>query len=343
MAWYNTEINTHPNVLWSRVRFYRNIEGGKFNLSLDRKKLAGIISKASEVLQNNGFHLSEESGDIAYLSYAELGYADYGFIASETDKVLYMNEPCSLCVTVGGRDMFCIQSLLCGRSLEEAYCSANEAELLLDSVFDFAYSDNIGYISPEISHTGHGVEFALSLYLPALSGLDIIKKLTKKADMCNIDLYPMTTYEKNPGHIYILDYIPENSVSVKDAECKLMDFANYIISIEKEYEHNVFGDNNAILNKAWRAFGIMEYCSACSEEELLKLISNIRISHCLGYESQLPYLISIGNLNKLQSELMNTYIRLTKKDECDTLDKCDKERAKVLNGYIKSLKNYKGN
>ena len=88
--------------------------------------------------------------------------------------------------------------------------------------------------------------------------------------MCYIDLYPMTTYEGNPGHIYVLDYIPDSFVSIRDAEGKILDFARYMMTVEREYEHNVFCDNNAILNKAWRTFGIMEYCSDCSEEEMLK-------------------------------------------------------------------------
>ena len=343
MAWYNTEINTDPNILWSRVRFFRNIEGGKFDLSLDRKKLQGIILKASELLQNNGFHLAEESGESAYISYAELGYADYGFITSDADRVLYMNEPCSLCVTVGGRDMFCIQSLLCGMAIEEAFCSAQEAELLIDGAFDFAYSDSIGYISPEISHTGHGVEMSLSLYLPALSGLDVIKKLTKKANLCDINIYPMTTYEKNPGSIYVLDYIPHSYVNLIDAQKKLIDFANYIISIEKEYEYNVFGDNNAVLNKAWRAFGIMEYCSCCSQEELYKLISHIRLCHCLECNGDLPYSVTLGNLNKLGAELTSSYLKLSNKGDLETQQSYDNVRAKALNAYIKTLKNDKGN
>lgn len=342
MAWYNTEINANPNVIWSRVRYFRNIDGERFNLSLDRKKLTSVISRASELLQNSGFHLSEESGDIAYISYAELGYADYGFITSDNEKLLYMNEPCSLCVTVGGKDMFCIQSLLCGMAVEEAFNSAQEAELLLDGVFDYAYSDNIGYISPEISHTGHGIEMAVALYLPALSGLDIIKKLIKKANLCNIDIYPLTVYENNPGCIYIIHYIPPSFVDLNDAQKKLIDFVNYIISIEKEYAHNVFGDNNAILNKAWRACGIMEYSSSCTEEELYKLLSNIRLCHCLECQSSLPYVISLGSLNRLCAELSNSYLRLISKDECDIQSNYDKERAKSLNYYIKSLKSDKG-
>ena len=111
-----------------------------------------------------------------------------------------------------------------------------------------------------------------------------------------------------------------------------------IEALEKEYESNIFGDNSALLNKAWRSVGIMEYGSTLTEAEMLSLISNIRLTHCLGCSDKLPYYIDIASLNTLQTELMNTYIYSEINADDVSKEGCDKERARRLNEYIKALR-----
>lgn len=337
MAWYDIDVKCDPHIIWSRARIYRNVDGMRFDLSLERKNLNTVIQKVGDILQKNGFHASNERGDAAYFAYAELGYADSGFIGSDNEKVLYLNEPCNISVAVGGKDLFCIQSLLGGMDMHKALSSAKEAEELLDHEFDLAYLDGLGYVSPEIRHTGHGVQLSCAVYLPAISGLSELGKLEKKARLAHINMYPMTTYENNSSGIYILDLIPSPMQDTYVACDALTDFAEYIISLEKEYTRNIFDDNTAVLNKAWRTVGIMEYCSSCTQEELLKLISSIRLTHCIGCSDKLPYPISLRDLNCLQAQLMTSYL-FSFADGCTTVKACDSLRADKLNEYINGAK-----
>ncbi len=338
MSWYNTSGNDSVNVLWSRVRIFRNIEKEKFNVSENRKAPSDLVKDAKRVLDANGFHSSEALSDEAILSYAEQGYIDNGFIRATGERALMFNEPCSLSISIGGFDAFCIQSLLCGNAIDEAYKISREAEGLLDNHFDFAYSPERGYLSPFPIHCGHGVEFSVALYLPGISGVDEIKKVKRRADAHSIKIYPMYTYSQNAGNYYIVDYFPSPSISIHNAREKFAHFIKYLISLEKEYESNIFGNNNAVVNKAWRSVGIMEYCSECGEEEMLSLLSDIRLAMSVGCAGALPLPMDITVVNTLYMELMNTYIYAAEIDKPKSPEMCDKIRAQRLNSFIKKRK-----
>ncbi len=338
MCWYNSDGNDSVNVLWSRVRIFRNIENQKFNVSDERKNTSDIVGEAKRLLEANGFHSSDTLTDESILSYAEQGYIDNGFIRATNERALMFNEPCSLSISIGGFDTFCVQSLLCGNAIDEAYKIASEAEGLLDSNFDFAYSPKRGYLSPFPLHSGHGVEFSVALYLPGISGVGEIKKVKRRADAHSIKIYPMYTYAQNAGNYFIVDYIPSPSLSIQNAKEKIIHFIKYLISLEKEYEYNIFGNNNAVINKAWRSIGIMEYCSFCGEEEMLSMLSDIRLAMSIGCDSALPFFFDVKTVNTLYMELMNTYIYASEIDKPQSLEMCDKVRAQKLNGFVKKRK-----
>lgn len=335
MCWFNTDGNDSVNVLWSRVRIFRSIENQKFNVSDERKSASETVNEARRLLEINGFHLSDTLNDENILSYAERGYIDNGFVRAAGEKLLMFNEPCSLSISVGGFDTFCIQSLLCGNAIDEAHKIAGEAETLLDNHFDFAYSPERGYLSPFPMHSGHGVEFSVAVYLPGISGVGEIKKVKRRADGYSIKIYPMYTYTQNAGNYFIVDYIPSPSLSIQSAKEKIIHFIKYLISLEKEYESNIFGNNNAVINKAWRSIGIMEYCSSCGEEEMLSLLSDIRLAISTGCTSSLPFEFDVKMINTLYMELMNAYIYASEINKPENSEECDRLRAQKLNSFVK--------
>ena len=338
MSWYNTDGIDSVNVLWSRARIFRNIENQKFNVTDEQKTAGDIVKEAKRLLEANGFHSSDDLSDENLLLYAEQGYIDNGFMRGTNEKALMFNEPCSLSIALGGFDAFCIQSLLCGNAIEEAFKISSEAEALLDSYFNFAYSPQSGYLSPFPLHSGHGVEFSVSMYLPGIAGVGELKKIKRRADAHGIKIYPMYTYSQNAGNYFIVDYIPAPSISIQSAKQKIVHFIKYLILLEKEYEANIFGNNNAVLSRAWRSIGIMEYCPSCSEEEMLSLLSDIRLAISIGCSDALPFAFDIKTLNTLYMELMNTYIYASEINKPQSIEACDKLRSETLNSFVKQRK-----
>lgn len=338
MAWYDIKNNSCGYVLWSRTRLYRNIDKLPFPFACDEKKLQPYIDEAAKILKANGFHIPERCGVYSDLANAELMYIPSSFLMREGQKEIFLNEPCNLCVSVGGEDMFTIESLMSGNSLDETFISAIECEGLLDESFDMAYSEKLGYLSPNIYHLYHGLELSCALFLPAISKLDGMKRVIRRAEMQNIRIFPFTTYENNPGSIYVITYIPSLYDSIYDAKDKLLDFIKYVISLEKEYSDNVFTNKNAVANKAWRSFGIMQYSSMCTEAEMLTYIASLRLMLCRSLLSSSPYLIEMTDLDKLQYECMTSYICAFQNNTYTCDEDVSRERAKILNSFVRSLK-----
>lgn len=336
MSWYDTEGFDEARVLWSRVTFYRNLSKLPFSSSGDRKTVSRISGETEALLLKNGFHKAEDDG-IRMLSYAEKQYCSSGFTDAFEDGALFLNEPCSLSVSVGGRDMFCIQSVLSGKAVREAHRIASHAEELLDKNFDLAYSKKYGYLSATLSHSGHGMSMGCALFLPALSQNDMIGSEKELLSRMGFELYPWFTYKDNPGDILLLLYTPSVSVTEHEAIGAFESCVDRIISIEEEYEKLISADNIGVIrDRARRAFGVMEYALSVGAEEFLSLISSLRL--CLLLEGDELYGISFSDLNGLLCGGMSASIVCDAADAPRNAEECDALRAAFLHSFLSERK-----
>lgn len=341
MSWFNTSGHEDIHTLWSRFRFYRNISGMSFYDRADPKKLSSVMSDTDKTLEKNGFHKNTSADRISMLSYSEKQYTEESFIDSVLPHALYFNEPCSLSISVGGRDFFCIQSVLCGLCADECYNIASEAELLLDSEFDLAYSEKFGYLSPIPAHTGQGIEISAALFLPALAKKNKIEGLKNILCRSSIELYPMVTYESNPGDLYILNYIPKSGMGEETSVTYFHNIAEYIISYEKEYEHSVYGDNiTELSDPARRAFGTMEYAGKIDEFEFLCLFSDLRLCLATGANKDDKILgkMSVRDLNGILAQSLSASLIANAGVKPLNIGECNSLRANILKDFAVSLK-----
>ena len=268
MSWYNTEGPLCDFVLYSRVRYIRNIAKQSFYPEADQKRGAESITRLDSILQKNGFRCDKPAPGVTaqVISLAEKGFVGRDFVYTDKPRALYQNEPCNLLISLGGDNFLSITSSVSGASITEARNMAMGAEELIDREMPFAYLEGVGYLSPKITDCGSGVELSSALYLPSLSLTDKKEALVTSLARIGMALRPLTSGRENSGDIYILSYIPHH---LADEESAAAHFGDTVLSIvEKEKARLriiVKNREKTIFESARRALGTLLYSCDCKQ------------------------------------------------------------------------------
>jgi len=141
MSWYNTQGPLCDHVLFSRVRYVRNIAKQSFYPLIDQKRGAEVTARLDAILSKSGFHSERVAPGVSaqILSLSEKQFVSRDFVYSEKPRALYLNEPCNMIVSVGGDNYISISSVVSGAAISEARNMAAGAEELIDREIAFAY------------------------------------------------------------------------------------------------------------------------------------------------------------------------------------------------------------
>ena len=342
MSWYNSQEQQNAHILWSKVRYARNIAALPFLPFADHSadKLDRFSKKLSEIMKVNGFHEHplQKGACAEALSLAEKQFIDYSFATTTEARSLFFNEPCNLTIFSGGEFHLNIQSLLSGMALSEAHKIASEAEEMLDEELEFAYSDKLGYLASDISLCGSGLELSVCLYLPAARHGSRYGDMKRKVALHGADLSPFLAKYDNAGDLYVLSYIPSPTIDEKKAISNFSWLINDLVNSEISCERIIFANKSTIISdRAWRAFGTLSFATMIDEEELLSLISRIRLSLALDATRADSPPCSLQALNTLTSEGLNGSIALAAGEDCASLDDCRAHRSLEVKKYILPL------
>lgn len=340
MAWYNTEGALPHHVIHSQTKYIRNFQSIPFSNRADKAQIDSIKPRLEKLLEKNGFKKeSLERNDLyQFLSFAEKGFcdADTSLLQNSasssqglkiSDLSLYFNDPCSLAVSVGGRDLLVIRSLLSGRAIKETQSIALEAEELFDREFEFAYSERIGYLSPDVYKCGSGEFFSALLYLPA-SRAEAFEEIKALAFANQTSISPFYRDRENSGDMYVVTHSPSHLSDRFHAASGFDILISDIVEKEKTAEGIFFAENGKlIIEKAYRAYGTLMYARQISEEEMLSLISSIRL--CLATAPESFSHLSANTVNLILSECMNFSV-MSSYPECGSYEELDESRALLI-------------
>ncbi len=334
MSWYNTQGPSSDLVPFSRVRYIRNIAKQTFTPRLDAKRSSDTASRLDSILTKNGFHSERPAAGVTLqmLSLAEKQFVTRDLVYSDKGRILYLNEPCNLVLTVGGDNYISIASVMSGTSVGEARRTAAVAEELIDRELSFAYVDGIGYLSPNPDECGSGLEFSTALYLPSVrrgAGSIRVSSLAPSG----MTLTPMFS-GKDESDLYILSYIPHY---LCDEDSATRYFAGAVEAIATEEKARLAAltkdREREIYNSARRALGLLVYSERVSEHEMLSLLSDIRLAICSSdvCRDSLP---TPQTLNYLLGEGLSASVCCAAREKCECADDCDKARALFISSYI---------
>ena len=333
MAWYNTVSNASDTVISTRIRLARNINGYPFASRLDSAGANEIIEKVSAPLESSGFRKINFSDLSALMatSYVERHYVSPEFATLETPHALLLQEQSGVAIMVCEEDHLRIQSIMPGLALDEAYKNASRAEKRLDEEFDFAYSDQLGYLTHCPTNLGTGMRASVMMFLPALTMGGYMSSLA--AQLAKIGLTVRGLFGEgsgSAGSMYQISNQITLGITEEETLDKLRDAVLQIIESEKKARDAITGDvKERLTDRIYRAEGVLRHAYTVSSSEFIKLFSDVRFGIALGLINSITY----EQLGTLLVEAMPATLTLSS----ESTPKNELSRDKLRAQKIKSI------
>ncbi len=338
MAWYNTTGHAADTVISSRVRLARNINGYPFTSRLDANGANEIIEKVSAPLEASGFrkiHFADLSPVMA-TSYVERHYVSPEFATKETPHALFLQEASGIAVMACEEDHLRIQCILPGLSLEEAYKNASRTEKRLDEDFDFAYSEQLGYLTHCPTNLGTGMRASVMMFLPALSRGGYMNALANQLSKIGLTMRGLFGEGSGAaGCMYQISNQITLGITEEETLKKLSDAVHQISESEQKARKSITGDAfDRLADHIKRQEGILKYAYLISSSEFIKLFADVRFGISLGIVSDITY----EQLGTLLVEVMPATLTLSSENTPKSEHARDKLRAQKIQAMLSPKK-----
>ncbi len=302
-GWINGEGEESSVVLSSRIRLARNIAGFKFPNSADketREKLLEFFVSAmakSEFLQDGTFHRTTglDTTNSSFLverhliSPTMLDHLDGAgvYIATSEQVSIMLNE----------EDHLRIQAITSGLEMDRTMELASQYDNEVGRLLEYDYDSDFGFLTACPTNVGTGLRASVLIHLPGLvltREIDrIIQKVTK------LGLIVRGFYGEGTDVLGNLFQI-SNQTTLGQSETDILE------AIER-VARTIIGDEAAargrlkqeaydhISDKIWRAYGILRHARVLSSEEVMNLLSAVRLGHAMGIINS----VSIATINDI--------------------------------------------
>ena len=291
--WLRGEGPESDVVISSRIRLARNLAGFPFvNRTNTRQKHAILAACREKVTQKK---IAE---NVLWIGVDEADALDRQLLVERhliSRPFANPKNPLPRGVAVGADETFAImvneedhlrvQVLRSGMQLAEAFDQISRIDDVLEEELDFAYSRRFGYLTACPTNAGTGIRVSVMLHLPALKLTGEIDKVKRAARELHLAVRGMFG-EGSEAHGDLYQVSNQTTLGKTEEEI-LGDFRKtvvpQIIAYENQARALLVKQREAQLDdRIWRAWGLLTSARVMGTEEVLQLLSHVRLGVNLG-------------------------------------------------------------
>ena len=302
-AWLSGEGSDSQIVLSSRVRLARNIAGSPFPARSDsdsREKIISYVRSAvakSPVLSKGTLVNCAELDELDRTFLMERHLISLEFTSCREFSGLLIGEKEDTSIMLNEEDHLRIQALSSGLEIGKAYQLADQVDDQLSQSLEFAFDSTFGYLTSCPTNTGTGMRVSVLIHLP---GLVLTREIEKVIPQINkLGLVVRGFYGEGSdvmGNLFQLSNQTTLGRTEEDILESLERVTRQIIEYEENARKRLFSEaQDQIEDKIWRAYGILRYARTLTSEEVLNMLSAIR----LGIGTGIIPGVSLGQINEI--------------------------------------------
>jgi len=277
-------------VLSSRIRLARNIAGLRFPNSADREtrdKLLEFFDSAltkSEFLQHGAFYRTAGL-DRATSSFLVERHLISPTMLDHLDGAgVYIAENELVSIMINEEDHLRIQAITSGLEMDRTMELAAQYDNEVGRLLEYDYDSDFGFLTACPTNVGTGLRASVLIHLPGLvltREIDrVIQKVTK------MGLIVRGFYGEGTDVLGNLFQI-SNQTTLGQSEADILEMIERVSRMIIADEANARGRlkeeaYDHISDKIWRAYGILKHARVLSSEEVMNLLSAVRLGLAMG-------------------------------------------------------------
>ena len=302
-VWLSGEGSDSQVVLSSRVRLARNIADSPFPSRADTGKRENILSfvknavEKSQGLRRGTFVDCSELDDLDRSFLVERHLASVELTRCRDSCALLIGEKENTSLMINEEDHLRVQALSSGLEIRKAFEMADQMDEELSGSLEFAFDPSFGYLTACPTNTGTGMRASVLIHLP---GLALTREIEKVISQINkLGLVVRGFYGEGSdvwGNLFQVSNQTTLGRSEEDIVESLERVTRQIIEYEENARKRLFSEaEDQIEDKIWRAFGILKYARTLTSEEVLNMLSAIR----LGIGTGIVKTLSLSQVNEI--------------------------------------------
>jgi protein arginine kinase len=277
-------------VISSRVRLARNLRHTPFPgwaKKPDRVKTLEIIQPAISSLPQMNDSFAEAMDNFTALDkqiLVERHLISREHAAKNAGSGLVLNRDETFCVMINEEDHLRMQALRPGLQLRAAWNAIDAFDSALEKKLDFAFDNELGYLTACPTNLGTGIRVSAMLHLPGCvldEQINPIIQSVNKLGLAVRGLYGEGT--EALGNIFQVS----NQMTLGESETVIVERLEKVLAQIIEHEQNarerlLEKKPKMVFNHIGRAYGILANAHSISSKETMNLLSLLKLGVDLG-------------------------------------------------------------
>ena len=305
--WITGEQENTRIILSSRARLARNLTALPFVQRCKKGDQIRVVNKVETAVRASGkrspsnYIDMRETPELDRQFLVERRLISPGLADSTGVSGAFIAPDESASILVNEEDHLRIQALRGGLQLEAVWKEADQIDTELGQHLDFAFSDDLGYLTACPTNVGTGMRMSVLIHLPGLALTGNIDRII--SGMTEIGFTVRGLYGEGTdafGNLYQLSNQWTLGYTEPDLVANIDRVARQLVEYENRACEALLNDAPAqIEDRVWRAYGTLSNARVLSEHETIEALSSLRMG------------IRLGILNDIDSVPLNRLLIVT--------------------------------
>jgi protein arginine kinase len=274
----------------SRVRLARNLKDSAFPgwaKKPERVKVYETIRPAVESLPEMEEAYSEAMDNLTALDkqiLVERHLISREHAAKNVGSGVVLNREETLCVMINEEDHLRMQALRPGLQLRQAWNAIDHLDSELEKKLDYAFDNDLGYLTACPTNLGTGIRVSAMLHLPGLVLAEQINPIIQSVNKLGLavrGLYGEGT--EALGNVFQVS----NQMTLGESETLIVERLEKVLSQIIEHEDNarltlLEKKPKVVYNQIGRAYGILANAHSITSKETMNLLSLLKLGVDMG-------------------------------------------------------------
>lgn len=288
-CWYNDKSVEDDIAVSTRIRLARNIAGVPFPSRMtDEQKTAvneqvkkAIIESNTPYAKSLKFLLMKDIPENERYSMIERHIISPEFVKKSENGAIILSDDESISIMIGEEDHIRIQVILAGLQLEKAYDIAENLDTLICDSLNIAFDLQLGFLTECPTNLGTGLRASVMLHLPITESAGEMSGLAESVNKIGFVFRGMYGEgSKAVASLYQLSNQITLGISEKNAIDNLKIITMQLTQKERKLRESI--NKLKVEDMCMRAVGTLKYARIISSEEMMKLLSEVKLGMALG-------------------------------------------------------------